>query len=102
MRKRCQSLFMTTFVSGCFAMLAACQGDPGSPGTNGTDGANGANALVDSVAEPAGANCPFGGTKILVGIDANGNGTLDPTEVRSTGTSYVCSGRGTDSLVRTS
>src|SRR5215831_7353081 len=96
MRERCQSLFLGTFVIGCLAMLVGCSGDPGSPGTDGT------NALVDAMPEPAGANCPFGGTKIVVGIDANGNGLLDPAEVRPTGTQYVCNGRGTDSLIKTS
>src|ERR1044071_5421613 len=96
MRERCQSLFMGTFVFGCVAMLAACEGDPGSPGTDG------ANALVDSAPEPAGANCPFGGTKITVGIAATGTGLLDAAEVRPTGTSYACNGRGTASLIKTS
>src|SRR5690242_13434530 len=96
MRERCQSQLMGTFVFCCIAMLVACEGDPGSSGTNG------ANAIVDSVPEPAGANCPFGGTKIMVGIDTNGNGILDAAEVRSTGTSYVCNGGGADSLVKTS
>jgi OmcA/MtrC family decaheme c-type cytochrome len=94
MRERCQSLYMGTFVFGCVAMVVACGGDP-APGTDG------ANALVDAVPEPAGANCPFGGTKITAGIDTNGNGILDAAEVRATGTSYVCDGRGTDSLVKT-
>jgi OmcA/MtrC family decaheme c-type cytochrome len=98
MRERCQAQVVGTFVFGCVAALVACSGDPGSPGSNGT---NGANALVDAVPEPAGANCPFGGTRIVVGIDANGNGVLDAAELRSTGTSYVCNGRGTSSLVRT-
>ena len=38
------------------------------------------------------------GIKIEVGLDANGNGTLDSSEVTST--SYVCNGTGTDALVR--
>src|ERR1043165_7368813 len=91
-----RSLFMGTLVLGCVAMLFACDGDPGSPGSSG------ANALVVSVPEPAGTNCPFGGTKIVVGIDANSNGILDSVEVGSQGTSYVCNGRGTSSLVKTS
>ncbi|HEY0986372.1 MAG TPA: OmcA/MtrC family decaheme c-type cytochrome [Kofleriaceae bacterium] len=95
MRERCESLFLGAFVVGV-ALFAACSGDSGSPGTDG------ANALVDAVPEPAGANCPYGGTKLVFGIDANGNGALDADEVRPAGTSYVCNGRGTISLVRTS
>ncbi|MEO8699470.1 MAG: OmcA/MtrC family decaheme c-type cytochrome [Kofleriaceae bacterium] len=69
-------------------LVASCTGEAGD---------NGASAQTSP--EPAGANCPNGGTKIEVGIDGNGNGVLDPAEV--SGTSYVCSGEGTHSLVRT-
>jgi OmcA/MtrC family decaheme c-type cytochrome len=98
MRRRSQSQFIGfigAFSIGLVATLVACSGDPGS------SGAAGANALVDAVPEPAGANCPYGGTKLVVGIDTNGNGALDPSEVKATGTSYVCNGSGKNSLVRT-
>ncbi len=36
-------------------------------------------SLIATSPEPAGASCPFGGTRIDTGIDANGNGTLDAT-----------------------
>jgi hypothetical protein len=49
----------------------------------------GTSALVDTAAEPAGANCPFGGTKIETGLDINNNGTLDARDQR-VATSYVC------------
>lgn len=68
-----------------------CHGTPGTPGTPGepaTDGSNGLNALVRMVDEPPGANCTVGGKAVLAGLDADGNGTLDPAEVMSTG--YVC------------
>lgn len=42
--------------------------------------------------EPAGANCPAGGTKIVTGVDANGNGALDAAEVKET--RFVCNGAG--------
>lgn len=99
MSQRLHSHFMSTFFVGCVTTLLACTGDPGSPGTNGT---NGSNALVETVAEAAGANCPFGGTKVTAGVDANGNGVLDAGEIRPGGTTYVCNGKGTDSLVKTS
>ncbi len=70
--------------------LIACTGEQGPPGDSG-----GAALAVTGV-EPPGANCPGGGTKIELGIDSNGNGVLDASEV--TATSYVCD----SSLVKTS
>ncbi len=61
-------------------------------GANGTNGSNGLNSLVSIVNESAGANCSYGGQKISSGLDANNNGTLDPSEVAST--KYVCNGSG--------
>lgn len=46
-------------------------------------------ALVRLDSEPAGTNCPYGGTVVRSGLDANGNGTLDTAEV--TQTQYICS-----------
>ncbi len=60
--------------------LAACDGD----------GAVGREALLDVSAEPAGGNCPNGGSKIESGTDADGDGKLDASEVEST--SYACNG----------
>ncbi len=85
--------------------LLACAGEQGAPGTNGIPGdpgGPGLNALARTSQEPAGVNCPAGGIKIEVGLDSNGNGTLDPSEVNESGTSYVCDGSGTSSLVKTS
>jgi OmcA/MtrC family decaheme c-type cytochrome len=76
--------------------LIACTGGDGPAGEN---GASGANALTKTSAEPAGANCPAGGTKIEVGLDANGNGSLDATEVSAASTAYVCNGGGKSSLI---
>lgn len=51
--------------------------------------------LVSTESEPAGANCANGGVAIHTGLDENGNGQLDASEITST--SYVCSGaNGTD------
>lgn len=52
---------------------------------NGIDGNDG---LIKTTNEPAGANCENGGIKIDSGIDTNGDGTLDDTEI--TATAYVC------------
>jgi hypothetical protein len=52
--------------------------------------ADGSTTLVDTRPELPGANCSLGGTTILVGLDDNDNGTLEPAEVTST--SFVCDG----------
>ena len=70
------------------------QGVAGANGTNGTNGTNGLNALIKTTTEPAGANCTNGGTKIETGLDANGNGVLDASEVNASQTQYVCNGFG--------
>lgn len=69
------------------------QGPQGIPGTNGT---NGFQSLVKTTAEPAGANCATGGTRVDTGLDdglptgtAN-NGVLEAGEIEST--RYVCNG----------
>ncbi|WNG13563.1 hypothetical protein [Cystobacter fuscus] len=55
----------------------------------------GTNALIRLDVEPAGANCSQGGTAVKSGLDANGNGTLETSEV--THTTFVCNGlRGND------
>jgi OmcA/MtrC family decaheme c-type cytochrome len=103
MRTHSQSLFISsagirgTLIIAAVAAcsVAACSGDPGSPGNAG------ANALVSTSPEPAGMHCPYGGTKVEVGVDSDGNGALDPSEVKATGTSYVCNGIGKNSLILT-
>ena len=80
-------------------LLSACGGNDGEPGA---PGRNGIDALVTVSAEPAGAHCASGGSKIETGLDADGNGMLGATEVGST--QYVCSGvvgtSGRNTLVR--
>ncbi len=72
-----------------------CHGIAGVDGGDGTDGANGLNSLVRVTAEPAGASCTVGGTKIETGLDADADGVLDPLEIAQT--RYVCNGvNGTD------
>jgi OmcA/MtrC family decaheme c-type cytochrome len=65
-------------------------GTNGTNGTDGQDGTNGHNTLVNIVAEPAGTNCPFGGQKLESGLDVNDDGTLQPGEVNTAATRYVC------------
>jgi hypothetical protein len=64
----------------------------GEQGASGLSGANGTATAVKIVAEPAGAHCANGGEAIESGLDANGNGQLDPDEVDASRTQYVCNG----------
>jgi hypothetical protein len=64
----------------------------GQNGAAGDAGANGESELVRLVPEPPGKNCTYGGTAIETGIDTNGDGVLEDSEVTST--SYVCAGAG--------
>ena len=73
------------------------QGPQGNAGTNGINGADGKNTLVNTITEPAGANCANGGTKIEVGLDANNDGVLNSGEINSSLTKYVCNGSGSSS-----
>lgn len=64
------------------------------------NGVDGNTSLTSVTSEPAGDNCSNGGVKIDSGIDTNGDGTLDSTEI--TTTAYVCNGiDGNDGLVKT-
>jgi hypothetical protein len=54
-------------------------------------GESGKNSLVKISAEGAGTYCAAGGKKIEIGIDTNGNGTLDTEELKDT--KYVCDGK---------
>ncbi len=76
-------------------------GPQGPQGEDGDEGDDGATALINVTAEPAGVNCEVGGQRFDVGIDSNGDGTLDPDEVQTT--VYVCDGEdggdGDDGLV---
>ncbi len=70
-----------------------CNGATGAAGATGTAGATGAaglNSLLSVTAEPAGANCANGGSKVTSGLDGNRNGVLDAAEV--TATTYLCNG----------
>jgi hypothetical protein len=64
------------------------------------NGVDGNSSLTTVTTEPAGDNCDNGGLKIDSGIDTNGDGTLDNTEI--TATAYVCNGTdGNDGLIKT-
>jgi hypothetical protein len=67
-------------------------GPQGANGPTGANGTNGQNALVKTTSETVGANCATGGVKVEYGLDANGNGTLDASEINPSLTKYVCNG----------
>ena len=73
-------------------LLTACGGNGGTGGNGGpgANGTNGQSALISVVNEPPGANCPYGGYKLNVGLDTNNNGVLDPSEITSS--DYICNG----------
>jgi hypothetical protein len=48
-------------------------------------------AIVELAPEPAGANCPAGGTRVRWGVDLNKNNQLDAAELE--GSLFVCNGR---------
>lgn len=63
------------------------------------NGVDGAISLTTVTTEAAGTNCENGGLKINSGIDVNGDGTLDDTEISAT--AYVCNGiDGNNSLTK--
>lgn len=87
---------------------AACAGPAGDPGTNGSPGAVGATgdkgvrgdkgdsgkdgtgSLTNLSDEAPGEFCQYGGYRIEVGIDSNGNNVLDPNEIDDAATRRIC------------
>ena len=72
-------------------------------GANGTNGTNGSTSLVTVIPQSPNAQCPTGGQGIYSGLDVDGDGLLQPGEVKNT--SFVCNGangaNGDVALVRT-
>ncbi len=75
-------LVLASLFAVSILFLAAC----------GEDGLTGKNSLIKMTEVPAGDICADGGVKIETGLDNNGNGTLDPEEVKDL--RYVCGGGG--------
>ncbi|MBN2724290.1 MAG: SBBP repeat-containing protein [Deltaproteobacteria bacterium] len=63
------------------SFLASCVSD-------GKDGVSGSTSLVELSDEEAGENCINGGVRVSTGMDENGDGVLDTTEVSSV--RFVC------------
>jgi len=53
-------------------------------------GTTGLSSLLSLTTEPPGANCPFGGTKVVSGLDANRDNVLEDNEIQNV--KYVCNG----------
>lgn len=72
-------------------------------GLNGANGQNGSASLVAVIPQPPNAHCASGGQGIYSGVDLDGDGLLQPGEVKSS--SFVCNGangtNGGTALVRT-
>lgn len=72
----------------CLAIgLIGCGGESGADGEMGADGLN---ALVKVTVVPAGENCVAGGNRIDAGLDHDGDGELQDSEIATT--TYVCHG----------
>ena len=87
--KRLWHMVAATIAAG--SLLAGCGGSGDAevgaaappPATTGGQ----AKTLAVAVSETTGPNCPYGGSKVSAGVDANGNGVLDSGEVNSMGSS---------------
>ena len=75
-----RSWILANAIASAF-VLSACGGGGGS---------DGATTLMSMSAEAAGVNCAIGGTRVRVGLDADGDGELQASEVSQT--RYVCDG----------
>jgi len=56
------------------------------------DGVAGVKSLINTSEEPEGPNCDTGGTRIEIGIDTNNNNILDPDEIDTSLTRFICNG----------
>jgi hypothetical protein len=94
-----------SLVLGASISLVSCKGDKGElgpqgpqgtqgqQGTAGQNGQNGQTTLTKTTTLATGSTeCPHGGAKIEVGLDANSNGVLDASEVIAAQTKVVCNG----------
>jgi hypothetical protein len=61
----------------------------GTSAVDGDKGSDGSASEFVVTEEPAGENCPAGGSKIETRFDANGNGTFEESEVS---VHYICNG----------
>ncbi len=82
------SLAILVVLMGSFFIISSCGGGGGTSGGGTTTGRN---SILYSVLNSAPtSSCPNGGITVYAGIDTNGNGVLDTSEITST--QYVCNG----------
>ena len=62
----------------------------GGSSSSGGGGTNGLNSLVVTTTESAGSNCTYGGQKVQTGLDSDGDGTLQSSQIAKT--VYICNG----------
>ena len=70
------------FLDSIFEETVICHGEPGQPGEDG------ASSVIATEDIPPGEECAEGGVRIDVGLDEDGDGELDPSEVTDSHT--VC------------
>lgn len=69
------------------------KGDTGLAGTNGTNGSDGVSVGISIVLEPAGSNCPTGGSKVTTWTDfPPANQIMDSGEASSAQYKFICNG----------
>lgn len=79
-------------------LLTACGGGGGGGGDSTSGGGTNSSAVSAQVVIPPGPECPNGGIRVDSGIDENGNGVLDDSEIDTS--EVVCNGEdGIDTLV---
>lgn len=64
----------------------------GPQGPQGPAGPQGLETLLVTTTEPVGTNCATAGVKVELGLDADRDGSLGPTEVDAAATRYLCNG----------
>lgn len=70
------------------SLLATLAAGCGNNGTTNPQAASTIETIFTAVDEPAGANCTYGGKKLMSGPDTNGNGVVEASE--ATSVAYVC------------
>ncbi len=75
-----------------YAEKSGSVGPKGEQGEAGVSGTNGKTTLLKMAKETLGSNCPNGGVRVEAGLDVNGNSILEPSEVLSSLTKYICNG----------
>src|SRR5215470_2648818 len=85
-----RNLFAAALLLCALATLAGCGGGGGGSDSAPDTPTTMRKGIAAASAVPPGDTCKYGGTKVNSGLDNNGNGVLDDTEV--TATNYVCNG----------